>query len=174
MEDLAENIDGNISSQSAKYVVFPCVYCGKYTYTKATQKARKCGICGKNMQIATLKNTYPASNVNTAAKLANQKNNAWLATKGIQITSDSNTLKKITVASKHMDPSPLKKTVAENPHAESLLKIKHIMETEEIVDLRQIPVTYLKILYDVHGVAPKNFDAFYRFFMLTQSHTKTQ
>lgn len=157
MEDVATKE----SKASSTYLVFPCIECGKYTYAKKSQKARKCGICGKNMIIGAIKNGSPACNVNDAAKQANLKNTGWLATKGIHL--DCAQSKTISLPKNAVSISS-KPTEAPNPFQISLANIQTAMKADGIIDLKQIPVAYLKILYDTHGIAPKNFDQFYAFF----------
>ena len=140
------------------YLVFPCTQCGKFTYAKVGQKARKCGICGKTMVVSAIHNGFPAKNVNDAAKLAMSKNSGWLAAKGIHISTEEK------------PRSPIKMnavTVPPSPDQLNLEKLRMVLKADGIADFQQVPLPYLRILYDTHSTPPLNFDQFYRFLKST-------
>ena len=58
------------------YIIFPCNKCGKYMYTKETQKSKKCLRCGRSHTVSRIKNLGEiVEGMTSAVELVKQKQN---------------------------------------------------------------------------------------------------
>jgi len=153
-----------------EYLVFPCEKCGKWTYAKIDQKARKCGICKTNHIIAEIRVFELADGVSNAAKIAQNKNFQWQSEKGIQIkipNRSKNLDDQNKISQKNPQNHPLKSIEPKLEQSDTvkyatiLQKIKqNIMETH----LPQpIPVGFLSILYEMIAGTTPSFTRFLRY-----------
>jgi hypothetical protein len=147
-----------------EYLVFPCEKCGKWTYAKIDQKARKCGICKTNHIIAEIRVFELADGVSNAAKIAQNKNFQWQSEKGIQINIPKRSEK---ISHKSPKNHPLK-SIEPGLEQSDTVKYAPIMQKikQNIINThlpQPIPVGFLSVLYEMIAGNTPSFARFLRY-----------